>query len=515
MESGGGTMSQPTPPHSKPRNILLVEDDHELRDALSDALSGAGHRLTAVADGVAALQAMRSALPDVVILDLMMPVMDGWQFRVEQRRDPRLAGVPIVAISASASSAAAAIDADLYIRKPVEARTLLRAVDDVLEARARLVAPARNAESERMAALGTLAAGVAHEVNNPLTYVMLHLTHATRLLGTIQGESNRAAVAKIEGLLHGATEGAERIRTVTSGIRAFSRVEELARTPIDVRNVLDAALKLVGADIRQRAKLVTTYAVAPLVLANEGRLAQVFLNLLTNALQAIPEDDDASTHTIRVTTGTDRLGGATIEISDDGEGVPEHLACRIFEPFFSTRPTGHGAGLGLSISQGIVSALGGEIVLRSEVGRGTTFRVSLPAAYSSGTRFVAVATPRRVLVVDHESATGVAVRDAVPVHHDVVAVLSGGEGLAALKRGTFDIVLCDLELPDLSGLDFRRQATDVRPELARAIIFTTRDATSDAAEGARSAGCRVLEKPVVRSALTTLVGEAIPSVKTA
>jgi signal transduction histidine kinase len=361
----------------------LVEDDHDLRDALTDALVSAGHRVSPVSDGDAALRAMRATVPDVVVLDLMMPTMDGWQFRVEQRRDPKLARVPVVAMSASASSTAAAVDADLYLRKPVDARTLTRAIDDVLEARARRDAPARHAEAERIAALGTLAAGVAHEVNNPLTYVLLHLTHATRLLGNIRGPENRPVVEKLETLLRGATEGADRIRTLTGGIRAFSQLEELPRAPIDVHRVLGAALELVRADVRQRARLLELDGPLPIVMANEGRLAQVFLNLLTNALQAMGEGD-ASSHTLRIATSTDPRGWAIVEIGDDGDGVPEHLAARIFEPFFSTRPVGQGAGLGLSISQGIVASLGGELVLRREA-KGSTFVVALPPANTART----------------------------------------------------------------------------------------------------------------------------------
>ena len=502
-------MKQDARAPSASRHILLVEDDHELREALSDALTGAGHRISAVRDGSSALKVMRESLPDVVVLDLMMPVMDGWQFRVEQKRDPILAQVPVVAISASTSAVAAAVDADVYIRKPVDATTLLRAIEDVLGVRARLLHPAKNAQDERLAALGTLAAGVAHEVNNPLTYVLLHLAHASRLLATIEGEANHTVVEKLDTLLRGALDGAERIRSVTSGIRAFPRVDELARTPLDIHPVLDAALKLVSADMTQRAKLVKSYGVVPLVLANEGRLAPVFLNLLTNALQAIPEGE-ADAHTIHVVTGSDRLGRATIEIIDDGEGVPEHLAARIFEPFFSTRPVGQGAGLGLSISQGIVTALGGELTLQSEMGRGSTFRVALPAAYSSGTRLAAAGTTsRRVLVVDHESATGHVVRDAIGEEHDVIAVSCGLDGLdALLKVGrTFDLVFCDLDLPDISGIELWQRLHSVRPELASRLVFTSGDDDGEWTKRARSTGCRVMRKPLMPAQLRALLAK--------
>ncbi len=365
----------------EPRRILLVEDDTELRAALSDALAGSGHEVRAVADGRAALRAMREDRPDIVVLDLMMPVIDGWQFRVEQRREPALADVPVVAMSASNSPAAAAIDADAYLRKPVPAATLLRAIDDVILDRQRKAEPARQAQAERMAALGTLAAGVAHEINNPLTYVLLHLTQVSTVLPELATDANRRQVERLSAMVQGALEGVERIRTITSGIRTFSRAEELPSSPVDARPILDAALALVSNEIRHRATLRQDYGSIPLVLANEGRLGQVFLNLLTNAVQALPEGD-AGAHEIRVATSTDGEGRAVIEISDDGEGIPEHLLGRVFEPFFSTKPIGQGTGLGLSISQGIVASYGGQLSVASVSGRGTTVRALLPAAHS-------------------------------------------------------------------------------------------------------------------------------------
>ena len=363
----------------KPRRILLVEDDDELREALTDALSDKGHDVTAVGDGRDAIAQMKVSLPELIVLDLMMPVLDGWQFRVEQKRDPKLAETPVVAISASRSPVAAAIDADLYLQKPFDANTLLRAIDDLLAARERRQEPAKQAQAERMAALGTLAAGMAHEINNPMTYVLLNLTHVLRVLPTLSNELNGRKVEQLETLVKGALDGVERIRSVTSGIRAFSRSDDVVLTQLDVRSVLDAAIKMVAHEMRHRARLVRTYLPVPLVRANEGRLGQVFLNLLTNAVQAIPEGH-AEAHQIDVRTSVDDQGRIVVEVADSGQGVPESLLSRIFEPFFSTKPTGQGTGLGLSISLGIVASLGGEITVTSHPGRGSTFRVCLPPA---------------------------------------------------------------------------------------------------------------------------------------
>ena len=281
----------PTSPHT-PHRILVVEDDHQLRDLMSQGLASRGDQVAAAADGQQALARMRDFAPDLVVFDLMMPGMDGWQFRVAQKRDPLLARTPVVAISGSDSATAAAIDADAYLRKPFAMSTLQKAVDSVLLARARLCDPARTAQDERMSSLRTLAAGLAHEINNPLTYVVLHLTQARRLAAG--GACGAASERDIGEILDGALEGADRIRHITASIQSFSRIDprEPAR-PLDVRPVLDGAAGLIVHRIRPRAQLKVEHGPVPLVMATPARLGQVFLNLLINAAQAIPARDGA------------------------------------------------------------------------------------------------------------------------------------------------------------------------------------------------------------------------------
>lgn len=364
------------------RRILLVEDDIELRDALGEALVASGHTVISAIDGNDGLRRMRESRPDVVVLDLMMPRLDGWEFRVAQRNDPMLAATPVVVISASRSPAAAAVDADLYLTKPFDVKTLVHAIENVVDASERRLEPAKLAQTERLAALGTVAAGLAHEINNPLTYVLLQLVQATRMIPTFATEENRARIAQLESMVRSALEGAERIRAIMIGIRTFSRSDDAAVSPVDVRVPLDAALKLVANELRQRARLVKTYIDPPAVMANEGRLGQVFLNLLANATQAIPEGN-ALEHELRVLVSTDEAGDLVVEIADTGGGIPPHLLGRIFDPFFSTKPLGQGTGLGLSISESIIKSFHGRITVESEVGRGTTFRVVLPAIHGA------------------------------------------------------------------------------------------------------------------------------------
>ncbi len=451
------------------RRILLVEDDRELREALAEALEDLGHQVVGAEDGGEALKRMRAVHPDVVVLDLMMPGMDGWQFRIEQKRDPSIADTPVVAMSASNSSTAAAIDADLFIQKPAEANTVERAIEDVLCARQRRLEPVKAAQTERMAALGTLAAGVAHEINNPLTYVLLHLTSALRQLGGLGGDGGRGKVEPIEALVRSALEGAERIRGITTGIRTFSRIDDLGRSALDVHGPLDAALRLVGNDLRHRARLVVDHGEVPRVSANEGRLGQVFLNLISNAIQALP-DGAADTNLITVRTSTDAAGRVVVAITDTGPGIPDHLLSHIFEPFFTTKPMGQGTGLGLSISHGIVRSLGGEIEVDSKVGVGTTFRVILPAGGSHAAIAAAaseIGRRRRILIVADAPADAEALRRALSPDDDVVVARGGRAALAlVVDSNDFDAILCDRDMAELSGEDVRSRLVGIRPRLA-------------------------------------------------
>jgi signal transduction histidine kinase len=360
--------------------VLLIEDDAELREALCEALAEFGHTVITAVDGNEGLRQLREARPDVVVLDLMMPKLDGWQFRVVQRNDPMLAATPVVAISASSTAAAAAVDADMYLQKPFEAHTLRDAIEDVLHTNAKRLDPAKIAQTDRLAALGTVAAGLAHEINNPLTYVLLQLAQAVRLLPDLANDGNRARVEHLQRLVRGSLEGAERIRGIMTGIRTFSRTDDIGMRPVDVRVPLDAALKLVANELRHRARLVKRYTDPPPVMANEGRLGQVFLNLFANAVQALPEGA-AQEHEVRVSAEADEAGDLVVVIADTGAGIPPHVLGRIFEPYFSTKPAGQGTGLGLSISHSIVTSLGGAIGVTSEVGRGATFRIVLPALH--------------------------------------------------------------------------------------------------------------------------------------
>ena len=236
--------------------------------------------------------------------------------------------------------------------------------------------------TERMASLGTLAAGVAHEINNPLSYLLSNLRFMNDELRELAeaGESLAGARGQeVREALREALVGSERVREIVRDLKTFSRQGDEQREPVDLHAVLDSCVNLAWSHIRHRARLVKAYGQVPPVLGNASRLGQVFLNLLVNAAQAIPEGQAPEAQEIHLSTWhEERWVG--VAVRDTGVGIPPENRARLFSAFFTTKPEGVGTGLGLSICQGIIVALGGRITVESEPGKGSTFRVLLPVA---------------------------------------------------------------------------------------------------------------------------------------
>ncbi|HET9555182.1 MAG TPA: ATP-binding protein [Anaeromyxobacteraceae bacterium] len=240
----------------------------------------------------------------------------------------------------------------------------------------------RQAEAaSRLAGVGTLAAGAAHEINNPLGGVLGNLTFlrdGLAGLGEAVPPARREEVAELSRAVEDAREGATRVRDVVRSLKSFSRPDEGEQEPTDLAAVVESAVGLTRHDLRHRARVTTRFEPAPAVLASGRRLEQVFVNLLVNAAQAIPEGR-AEENEVAVSVGPGPGGQVVAEVRDTGAGMTPEVRAHLFEPFFTTKPVGSGTGLGLAICHGIVSAHGGRIEVESAPGAGSTFRVVLPA----------------------------------------------------------------------------------------------------------------------------------------
>jgi signal transduction histidine kinase/ActR/RegA family two-component response regulator len=378
----------------------------------------------------------------------------------------------------------------------------------------------RRAETERMASLGTLAAGVAHEINNPLAYVLgsldLGLRELQGLQLLLQGHPHEELehVSGAVAALDSAREGAERVRNIVRDLMDFSRATPGDGDTADAEAILDATIRVAWNEVRHRARLIKRYSGISRVSGDEARLGQVFLNLIMNAAQAI--EGDPSVNEIVISTSAAH-GCAVIEISDTGGGIREQDMVRIFDPFFTTKVAGAGTGLGLAICRGILTALGGEISVSSDPGRGSTFRVVLPFASKDNASQRAVVetppqeqpAPSRILIIDDEPLLGQTLLYAFKGRHDVSICTSGREALSRLETDSgFDLVLCDLMMPDVNGAAVYASVKRDHPQLAERFVFMTGGAfTTRAREFLAQHPGAQLEKPFNIADIEKLLGQ--------
>ncbi|NOZ85077.1 MAG: response regulator [Deltaproteobacteria bacterium] len=390
------------------------------------------------------------------------------------------------------------------------------------------------AQADRMASVGLLAAGVVHEINNPLTYVLYNLESLVedleQLVARPNNNSEEKEVAKSLGQelhigLHDmldrtrdAVGGARRIREIVKDLKTFSRVEKEAKTRVHLIQVIEAAINMAYNEIKYRARLVKDFRSIPPVVASQGRLAQVFLNLLVNAAQAI-EEGDVEHNEIRLRTWADE-NWVFAEVKDTGKGIlPEHMD-RLFEPFFTTKDVGFGSGLGLSICHKIITDFGGKIEVRSQVGEGTCFLIRLPIKPLDEVHEEKEAEKKepesavvrgRILVIDDEPGICRVIQRTLGRQHEVKVANSGAEGKRILETDTtFDAILCDLLMPNLSGMDLYEWLSSSYPELSEKIVFMTGGAfTPRAREFLARIPNHRFEKPFDPKGLTALIRDLV------
>jgi signal transduction histidine kinase len=395
---------------------------------------------------------------------------------------------------------------------PSEDQRFDRAIVSVVDMTAERDLQQRLLLAERMSAIGTLTASIIHEIKNPLTFVWNHLRSLREGKEPLRGEAAE--------LVREAFEGAERIRIIANEIGSLSHPGSGAEVEVvNVKQALDSAIRLAQPEIQHRATVAREYEEGSLyVRGSITRVGQVFLNLIVNAAQAIdPGDRSRNTITIRVRSNErDRV---CVEVQDTGPGIPPQLLRRVFDPFVTTKPAGRGTGLGLSICRRIVHSLEGTVELHSHPGQGTVARVVLPKA-ARAQRPLTVPPPsmsaiRRaaggklsILVVDDEPVIARLIQKAL-VDHDVTIANDGRQAVALMGDHAYDVILCDLIMPEMTGMDVYRAALQRANPLHERIVFMTGGAfTQRARDFLESVPNLRIEKPFELSHLERTIYEA-------
>jgi CheY-like chemotaxis protein len=379
---------------------------------------------------------------------------------------------------------------------------------------------------------------VAHEINNPLAFVHSNLEYALEGLDDLKKRTveskHRERLQALEEALEESVDGTRRVREIVRDLKSFSRERKEAREPVDLREAVKSAINMGWHEIRKSAKVRTEYDDVPEVLASEGRLGQVVLNLVVNAAQAFGENSDREHNFITVRTMREDDYGL-VEVEDNGRGIPHENLRRIFDPFFTTKPLGEGTGLGLWISQDIIARMGGSIEVESEVGRGTLFQIRLP--YADPTDFeapaeVSIATESsstdeaaeptglaertsttfrrtntdegRVLVIDDEPMIARLITRVLS--DEVVSFTDPNQAIRHLRDDDdFDVVLCDATMPGMTGVELFGKLQAEYPELAERFVLITGGLTSRLEKAEQIP--RLVTKPFDMNHLRSLVRE--------
>src|SRR5882672_11332043 len=358
-------------------------------------------------------------------------------------------------------------------------------------------------QREKLAALGSLLAGVAHELNNPLSVVV-----ARAVMLEEQGHPpTQAAAQKIR-------TAAERCARIVRTFLAMARQQPPERGPVAVNEVVTAALDITSYTVRTSNIEVAVDLAQdiPLILADPDQLHQVLLNLIVNAQQVL--QDRPGRRRMRLASRFDPDAGVIrIAVADNGPGIPEHLRMRVFEPYFTTKPTGMGTGVGLAVSHGIVAAHGGTLTLDCPEMGGAVFTITLPACAveaggdEAGPAGEQSADRRRILIVDDEAEIREILAEIL-TQHRVATVSSGREALERMASERYDVILTDVRMPDLDGRTLYREIERRWPEQAARVVFVTGDSLASALhEFASEVGCPVIEKPFVPVDVRRVVAE--------
>jgi signal transduction histidine kinase len=412
--------------------VLIVDDTPTNLEVISEALSDAGFDVAIAISGDRALQQVERRLPDLILLDVMMPGIDGFETCRRLKASDRTRHIPIIFMTALADAdskvKALELGAVDYIAKPFHEKEVLARVSTHLklhqltESLAQQVAQTTAElqtsqlhliQNEKMSALGNLVAGVAHEINNPVGCIVGNVSavrDAIRDLFSIidlyrakfpepgaEIEEELEAIdleylrEDLPKLVRAMQDGGDRIKSISKSLRTFSRADSDMKQTFNIHEGIDSTVlilrhRLKANDHRQAIEVITEYDNIPEINCFPGQLNQVFMNILANAIDAIDESHQkrefagipSNSHEIRIRTAVES-NQVKISIADNGTGMPEELKTQIFNHLFTTKSVGEGTGLGLTIAhQIIVEKHGGAIVVNSEIGKGTEFLITIP-----------------------------------------------------------------------------------------------------------------------------------------
>lgn len=370
---------------------------------------------------------------------------------------------------------------------------------------------------DRLMALGQLAAGVGHEINNPLFYVMMKVE---KLLSQSEQKGLIPEMFQLEDV----QQGLQKIQTIVKELKSFSRGHfDETPTNVSIESILFSAIGMARNQIRHRARLkIEIQKNLPLVEGNEARLGQVFLNLIINAAQAI-EPGNADANEIEIKAYYDAFEQVIVEVRDTGKGIPEEIRRNLFQPFYTTKPVGEGTGLGLSICHSILSKYNGYISFESQVGKGSLFLVSLPAseaALAQGDQVPEILAKKptvsgRVLLIDDDEELLSVLEGVIASEHDTVAFSDARLALKFIEEqnSEFDCIVCDLMMPNMDGAEFYSELRKLRPQLCERMMFMTGGSfTEKTDEFLSQPNVRFKEKPIHSTELLNIVGDLVLAV---
>ncbi len=509
-----GAITTSTPPTRAPR-VFLLDDDPDTGESMRAVLVGAGYEVECHCDGRTALARLRECPADLLLLDLRMPMMDGWEFRVAQRADSAIADIPVVIMTADTSAKAAAIHADGSLLKPFGTEELLSTVARVLveHDHHRLIEGLEQAG--RLAVLGTVASSVGHEVNNPLLFAMASLALIERFLpdcrqdlALLEGPSRTAAEREVIDRLRQRIDavdkhvadgrsGLQRVQVVVRNLQDLCLQADDERHPIAVHRVIEAAIETAWHTLLSRPQLTRDYAPIPDVWGNETRLTQVIIHILIHAARTDLATDSLQNE-VRLATRSEN-GYVVIEIAGSAPSAASDALTRVFEAAPELGGT-RGIGLGLPLCREIIEAHQGQLEVDIRPDSGNRFVVRLPC-YASGV-WPAVtskalsrapanpaaplavpavpavaqrAEPRvRLWIVDDEQPLARIIGRLLAREYDVLVSSGSNDVLTRLSAGErFDVLLCDVMMPEMTGVELAEHIEMRWPELKRGIVFMT------------------------------------------